>query len=154
MSRPTQGRLPAGDIRRPESQARTSCGGPGAAGQSHPWHSPGGMALARGSATGRPVARRQTPADCEQAGCRLRRPRMAATAPRWLSREPAANTSSNRTAPCAWRTWATRSASPCRCSARPRPPPSLLPEEPCGRPGQQRRQLRVALRERQPGERD
>ena len=41
-----------------------------------------------------------------------RRPRMAATASRWLSREPAANISSNRTAPCAWRTWATRSASP------------------------------------------
>lgn len=26
MSRPTQGRLPAGDIRPPASQARTSCG--------------------------------------------------------------------------------------------------------------------------------
>ena len=36
---------------------------------------------------------------------------------------------------------------------RPRPPPSLLPEA-WGRPGQQRRQLRVARRERQPGERD
>jgi len=36
---------------------------------------------------------------------------------------------------------------------RPRPPPSPLPQA-CGRPGQQRRLLRVALRERQPGERD
>jgi hypothetical protein len=40
--------------------------------------------------------------------------------PPWLSREPAANTSSNETAPCAWRTWATRSASPRRSTGHAR----------------------------------
>jgi hypothetical protein len=51
-----------------------------------------------------------------------RRSRTAATASPRLSRAPAANASSNRSAPSAWRTWATTSASPRRSDGQARRP--------------------------------
>jgi hypothetical protein len=62
----------------------------------------------------------------------------AATASRWLSRAPAANAWSNRSAPSAWRIWSTSAASARRCDGharkrlrrRVRPPPKVGPHRP------------------------
>ncbi len=64
----------------------------------------------------------------------------AATASRWLSRVPIANTWSKWSAPSACRTWATRSDSPCRSIGHARSParrrsPSAAPATSAARSG-------------------